>query len=103
MADQDQPITPPSPGPDDMHWGINYLREDIQDIRQDMRDFRMEMQSRFGEVQSQFGEIQSQFRDVQAQIGDIQKRMDSRFLWSLGFMATMAAMQMAFVAALIKL
>lgn len=26
-----------NPAPDDMHWGISYLREDIQDLRQDMR------------------------------------------------------------------
>ena len=23
--------------PDDMHWGISYLREDLQDLRQEMR------------------------------------------------------------------
>lgn len=26
-----------NPPPDDMHWGISYLREDIQDLRQDVR------------------------------------------------------------------
>ncbi|HJP33899.1 MAG TPA: hypothetical protein QGF95_25380 [Candidatus Latescibacteria bacterium] len=26
-----------NPPPDDMHWGISYLREDIQDLRQDIR------------------------------------------------------------------
>ena len=25
------------PAPDDMHWGISYLREDLQDLRQEMR------------------------------------------------------------------
>ena len=26
-----------NPAPDDMHWGISYLREDLQDLRQEMR------------------------------------------------------------------
>mgnify|MGYP001165454444 CR=1 FL=1 len=33
----------PSPSPEDMHWGISYLREDLQDVRQDLRDFRKEV------------------------------------------------------------
>ncbi len=64
-----------------MHWGINYLREDLQDIRLDIREIRVEMQARFAAMQ---------------------KQTDSRFFW-LGFMATMTAMQMALVTALIKL
>ena len=27
----------PNPTPDDMHWGISYLREDIQDLRLGIR------------------------------------------------------------------
>ena len=79
-----------------MHWGINYLREDLQDIRLDVREIRVEMQARFAEVQGQFGAVQSQF-------GQMQKQMDSRFFWTLGFVATMTAMQMALMTALIKL
>ena len=26
-----------------MHWGISYLREDLQDVRQELRDFRKEV------------------------------------------------------------
>jgi hypothetical protein len=29
--------TSSNPTPDDMHWGISYLREDIQDVRQEIR------------------------------------------------------------------
>ena len=32
-----QPTQPSAPSPDDMHWGISYLREDIQDLRQEIR------------------------------------------------------------------
>ena len=33
----DAPESTPTPPPEDMHWGISYLREDIQDLRQDVR------------------------------------------------------------------
>ena len=37
MAEKsDSQSTPPQP-PEELHWGISYLREDIQDVRQDMR------------------------------------------------------------------
>ena len=36
-----------NPAPDDMHWGISYLREDIQDLRQDMRALQGRIDSRF--------------------------------------------------------
>jgi len=35
MADATE--STPTPPPEDMHWGISYLREDIQDLRQDVR------------------------------------------------------------------
>lgn len=34
MADATPPSQPPQ---DDMHWGISYLREDIQDLRREIR------------------------------------------------------------------
>lgn len=92
MADRERQISDsssPNQAPEDMHWGINYLREDIQDLRLDMREIRVEMQARFGEMQGQFAEIQ--------------KRADSRFFWTLGFVATLTAVHGALMTALIKL
>lgn len=37
------------PPPEDMHWGISYLREDLQDQRQELRELRREMQEGFRE------------------------------------------------------
>ena len=45
-----------SPAPDDMHWGISYLREDLQDVKQDMRDFRKEVAGEFSNVRAEFAE-----------------------------------------------
>jgi hypothetical protein len=89
MADRTSDSSSPNQAPDDMHWGINYLREDIQDMRLDIREIRVEIQARFAEMNTRFA--------------DLQKRMDSRFFWTLGFMATLIAVHGAMMTALIKL
>ena len=43
----------PSPSPEDMHWGISYLREDLQDVKQDLRDLRREFADLRKEVAQQ--------------------------------------------------
>ncbi len=35
MTDAANPNPTPSPAPDEIHWGVAYLREDIQDVRQE--------------------------------------------------------------------
>ena len=62
MAERDRPVShsssSPNQAPEDMHWGINYLREDLQDIRLDIREIRVEIQARFSEMQGRFGAMQ---------------------------------------------
>ncbi|MFP6644966.1 MAG: hypothetical protein VCF24_15605 [Candidatus Latescibacterota bacterium] len=43
----DVPPSTPTPPPEDMHWGISYLREDIQDLRQDVRAIHSRIDSKF--------------------------------------------------------
>jgi hypothetical protein len=74
-----------TPAPDDMHWGINYLREDIQDIRAEVRDLRAEMRAGFARMDDKYEQVC--------------KRMDARFNWTLGAMVAMTGT----LAALIKL
>jgi hypothetical protein len=42
-----------SPPPEDRHWGISYLREDLQDVKQDLRDLRREFADLRKEVAQQ--------------------------------------------------
>ncbi len=83
MADRDRPIPDSSPPAEDMHWGINYLREDLQDIRLDIREIRVEMQARFAEVQGRSGDMQGQFGEMQGRhCGDPERyREDARADW----------------------
>ena len=43
----DVPPSTPTPPPEDMHWGISYLRVDIQDLRQDVRAIHSRIDSKF--------------------------------------------------------
>ena len=49
-----------SPPPEDMHWGISYLREDLQDIKQDMRDFRREVAAEFAAVRGEAADFRKE-------------------------------------------
>ena len=59
-----------------MHWGISYLRVDLQHVKQDMRDFRKQVAQQFAdhrkEVAQQFvdfcTEVAQQFADVRHDI-----------------------------------
>lgn len=47
MADTTPPSQPPQ---DDMHWGISYLREDIQDLKQEIRALQQRLDARIDGV-----------------------------------------------------
>lgn len=83
MADQKQSEdVAVTTGPDEMHLGVNYLREDFKDLRQEIRQELRDLRSSMDGPRS-----------------NLERKMDSRFFWTLGFMTTLTA----FVAALIKL
>ena len=93
MADPDHTLPKRISAPDEMHWGINYLREDIQDIRAEARDSRAEMKAEIGSLREA----------MEARYESLLKRMDSRFYWTIGLIATMMGMQAALTTALMKL
>ena len=53
MTDPPKSTSLPS---DDMHWGISYLREDVQDVKHDVRDLRNYVQ---GEVRALHARVDS--------------------------------------------
>ena len=48
-----------SPSPDDMHWGISFLREDLQDVKLDVRK---EVADSRAETSQQFTELRAEMR-----------------------------------------
>lgn len=118
--------SPPKP-PAELHWGIVYLREDIQDLRTEMRglytridDLRNEMIAQLGnqrseltikidnqcsEFSAQFGsqrteltaQIDSLRGELTTQFSNLRGEMVSRFYWTIATMVTLAGVMAAVV------
>jgi hypothetical protein len=89
MASSDQTGPKPISAPDDMHWGINYLREDIQDIRAEARESRADAKADHAALRVEIGSLREA----------LLRRLDSRFYLTMGMMVTMIGV----LAALMKL
>ena len=82
------PASQPTPPPEQLPWGISYLREDIQDLRQDLRDstqgVRQEMRE---EIRLLHGRLDVMNASLSGRIDDryelLLKRIDSRFAWTI--------------------
>ena len=53
--------------PDNTHWGVAYLREDLQDLRQQMRD----------DLQDLRQQMREDVKDLRQQITETNKRIDA--------------------------
>ena len=94
--------------PQDLHWGISYLREDIQDIRQETRQEFQNVRQEFQNVRGEFQNVRGEFQNVRQEIHDLRqdmqqefrqsrKSVDSRFFMLLGSMVTMTGIVLAAV------
>ncbi len=68
-----------------MHWGISFLRQDVQDIRTEAREARAEAKAEFARMDDKYEALL--------------QRIDARFYLTMGMMATMTGV----LAALMKL
>ena len=66
----------PRPAPEELHWGISYLREDIQDLRNQIGA----VHHRIAETNRSLGE---QIQAVHRRIDETNKRMDAHFMWTM--------------------
>ena len=82
MAESSQTQSTP---PAEMHWGIAYLREDLQDLRQDMRH----------EFSIVHGRIDGNSQRIDRLETAVNQRIDSRFALLLGAMITMTGVILA--------
>ena len=65
-----------SPPPEDMHWGISYLREDLQDVKHDVRDFRKEVAVEFSSFRT---EVAQEFSNVRTEFAEFRKEVAQQF------------------------
>ena len=89
MADATRSTTS-QPPPEDMHWAISYLREDLQDIRNETRD----LHKRIDEVSTVAA---GERRELRQHIGALSTRLDSYFRWTMGGMIGIASLIVAMI------
>ena len=90
MADTQS--TPPSP--EDMHWGISYLREDLQDVKQDMREFRRDVAQEFTSHRKEFSDFRN---EVAQQFAEVRRDLRHNLMVMIGISGTVAAIIIAFI------
>ncbi len=85
--------------PEELHWGISYLRQDIQDLRQEIRGTHVRIDAvhkRFDEaaasVDQRFDAIHTRFDQMGASLN---QRIDSRFTILLTTMIGLAGVIVA--------
>ena len=76
-----------SPPPEDMHWGISYWREDLQEVKQDLRDFRREVSQEFADVR----------KEMAQQIADVRRDLRHNLFAMIGVSGVFATIIMAFI------
>lgn len=81
MAETPESQTPSSP--DNTHWGIAYLREDLQDIRLQMREDTKE--------------LRVQIAETNKRIDETNKLLESRFIWIITTMVAIAGILIAVI------
>ena len=74
MTDSPNPQSRPAPA--ELHWGISYLREDIQDLR-----------NQIGAVHHRIDETNRRIDETNRSLGEqiqaVHKRMDAHFIWTM--------------------
>ena len=88
-----------SPSPEDMLWGISYLREDLQDLRQDMREFRKEVTAEFANVRR---DMATEFGNVRTEIADLRKKVAQQLRHNLMIMIGVTGLFATIVIAFIE-
>ena len=81
--------TSPNPPPEDMHWGISYLREDIQDLRFGVRALHDHM-DRLAERMERLAEAST--ARIETVNENLTKRIDSHFALLLTAMIALTCM-----------
>ncbi len=104
----DNPNPQPRPAPAELHWGISYLREDIQDLRNQIgsvhhridetnRSLGEQIQAvhhRIDETNRSLGE---QIQAVHHRIDETNKRMDAHFRWTMTTLVAITSILIAVI------
>ncbi len=88
------PESQANPSPDNTHWGVAYLREDLQDLRQQVRDDIKDLRQQIAETNKRIDEVH---RLLSQQIAETNKRIESRFTWLITTMVALTGILIAVI------
>lgn len=97
MAESTDPQA--APAPDNTHWGVAYLREDLQDLRLQLREDVKDLRQQFAETNQRIDETNKRIDEANKRIDRTNELIGSRFAWLITTMVALAGI----LAALIKL
>ncbi|HJP32427.1 MAG TPA: hypothetical protein QGF95_17920 [Candidatus Latescibacteria bacterium] len=90
MAETSHPR--PEPGDDEMHWGISYLREDIQDVRAQIVRLEAKFDDRFNRLETKLDDRlnrhESRFVEIEQVIREQGRELTQRMVLLAGLMTT---------------
>ena len=93
---------------DNTHWGIAYLREDLQDMRLQMREDSKELRVQMVETNKRIDETNKRIDETNQSLGqridetnkridDTNKILESRFIWIITTMVAIAGILIAVI------
>ena len=79
----DSPAPQSRPASEELHWGISYLREDIQDLRNQVGAVHQRIDETNRSLSEQIQDLRNQVGLVHRRIDETNKRMDAYFRWTM--------------------
>ena len=93
MSESTEPQARSAPAPEELHWGISYLRGDIQDLRYQMG----EVNKCIDETNKRIDETNKRIDETNRRIEALHKRIDAYFIWTMTTLVAIASILIAVI------
>lgn len=91
------PESQPTSAPDNTHWGVAYLREDLQDLRQQIREDVKDLRQQNAETNKRIDETNKRIDETNKRIDETNKLIESRFAWLITTMVALTGILIAVI------
>ncbi len=83
-----------APAPDNTHWGVAYLREDLQELRLQIREDGKDLRLQIAETNQRIDEVN---QSLGQRVDQTNKLIDSRFAWLITTMVALTGILIAVI------